>query len=111
MYDGPVNAEDVIADMTERIVRKFDPVEVILFGSRARGDNRPDSDVDLLVVLDDVRDRRAARVAIGSELAHMPLPKSILVATPEDVTHADETYGTALRTGLREGRVLYRRAG
>jgi len=37
--------------MTERIVQRFHPVRVILFGSHARGDARPDSDVDLLVML------------------------------------------------------------
>ena len=102
--------DDIILDMTQRIVRKFDPVAVILFGSRARGDNRPDSDVDLVVVLDHIDDVRSSRVAIGSELAHARLPKDIIVATPSEVAKADQTYGTALRAALREGRTLYRRA-
>ena len=38
--------------MVKRIVRKFHPQQVILFGSQARGDAGPDSDVDLLVVMD-----------------------------------------------------------
>jgi predicted nucleotidyltransferase len=42
---------DEIATMTERIVRRFDPLAVILFGSRARGDVGPHSDADLLVVM------------------------------------------------------------
>ena len=41
---------DFISIMTERIVRNFDPLQIILFGSRARGDADRDSDIDLLVV-------------------------------------------------------------
>ena len=41
---------ELISTMTERIVRDFHPVQVILFGSHARGDADPQSDVDLLVV-------------------------------------------------------------
>jgi len=40
-----------LSEIVERIVRQFDPLRIILFGSWARGDARPDSDVDLLVVL------------------------------------------------------------
>jgi predicted nucleotidyltransferase len=106
-----MDADEIIADMTARIVRRFDPVEVILFGSRARGDHRPDSDVDLIVVLDEIEDRRGTRVAVMGELNHSRLPKDVIVATPADIAYAPLTYGTALRTGLREGRWLYRRAG
>jgi predicted nucleotidyltransferase len=106
-----MDAEQIIADMTARIVHRFDPVEVILFGSRARGDRRPDSDVDLIVVLDEIADRRERRVAVMRELNHSRLPKDVIVATPAEVANAPFTYGTALRTGLREGRWLYRRAG
>ncbi|HSN75706.1 MAG TPA: nucleotidyltransferase domain-containing protein [Anaerolineae bacterium] len=42
---------ELIADMTARIARDFDPLRIILFGSHARGDSTPDSDIDLLVVL------------------------------------------------------------
>ena len=38
--------------MVKRIVKRFQPKQVILFGSHARGDAGPDSDVDLLVVMD-----------------------------------------------------------
>ena len=44
------NEEILLHQMVETIVREVAPEAIILFGSRARGDARPDSDVDLLVV-------------------------------------------------------------
>jgi predicted nucleotidyltransferase len=43
----------VPAVLIERIVRRFDPQRIILFGSQARGDAGPDSDWDLLIIVDD----------------------------------------------------------
>ena len=42
---------DAIAEMVRRIVAQFNPDKIILFGSHARGEAGPDSDVDLLVVM------------------------------------------------------------
>jgi predicted nucleotidyltransferase len=46
-----MTANELIATMTDRIARDFDPLCIVLFGSHARGDAQPDSDIDLLVVL------------------------------------------------------------
>jgi len=51
---------DWLPNIVGRIVRAIDPRRIILFGSRARGDARPESDYDLLVILDEVGDRRAS---------------------------------------------------
>ncbi|GAB4466567.1 MAG: nucleotidyltransferase domain-containing protein [Anaerolineae bacterium] len=99
----------VISAMTDRIVRAFKPVRVILFGSRARGDDDPHSDVDLLVVLADVTDRRAAAIAIRRALADFPVFKDIVVTTTEELERRGDLVGTVLRPALREGKVLYER--
>jgi predicted nucleotidyltransferase len=44
------SVDQIINEMTRRIVERFDPLQVILFGSHARGEAHADSDVDLLVV-------------------------------------------------------------
>ena len=65
------SVDEIIAEMTRRIVEKFDPLQVILFGSQARGDAHADSDVDLLVVFPHVENTRLAAVAILDELSDM----------------------------------------
>lgn len=101
--------QDLLADMTGQIVRRFKPVRVILFGSQARGDAGLSSDVDLLVVLPDVTDRRQKAVEIRRALGEFPVAKDILVTTPDEIRRRGNLVGTILRTALREGKVIYER--
>jgi predicted nucleotidyltransferase len=98
---------DCIAEMVRRVVLEFDPLKVILFGSHARGEAGRDSDVDLLVVLPEVANKRDAAVRIRRALADSPLPKDIVVTTPEEIERRGDVIGTVLRPALREGRVVY----
>ena len=98
-----------IDDMVRRIVRDFDPLRILLFGSFARGDTGPDSDVDLLVVLPVVEDKREACVAIRRALKDAPLPKDVIVTTPDEIEERGDRIGSILRPALREGLVLYER--
>ena len=99
---------ELISTMTERIVHNFHPVQIILFGSRARGDAHPQSDVDLLVVFPKLADKRKTAVALRRALADLPVAKDILVTTPEELTHQCDWVGTVLRSAQREGKILYR---
>jgi len=71
--------ETVIAAMTERIVQQFDPLRIILFGSQARGDAGLWSDVDLLVVLPEVTNKREAAVEVRRALANFAISKDIII--------------------------------
>jgi len=89
------------------IVTAYQPARVILFGSQARGDAGPDSDVDLLVVFDDDRDRRGRRIGIRRLLRDMPFAKDILVTSTAHLRHA--TSGSSIGGAMRDGVVVYER--
>ena len=99
-----------LPEAIERIRRQFDPLRIILFGSWARGQARPDSDLDLLVVLPHVENKRRAAVEILRALNGLPVSKDVIVTTPEEIAARGNTIGHVLRSALREGKVLYERA-
>lgn len=104
-----MTTHELIADMTDRIARDFDPLRIILFGSHARGDATADSDVDLLVVLAEAPDKRQAAIAIRRALRDLPVSKDIVVTTPDEIARRGDLIGPVLRPALREGKVLYER--
>jgi len=99
--------------MTAAIVSAADPEQVILFGSRARGDARPDSDVDLVVVEAEPfgagRDRRAEAMRLWRALAGFDVPADILVYSRDEVDYWRDSLNNVLARALREGKVLYER--
>jgi predicted nucleotidyltransferase len=104
-----LSIDAIIDEMVRRIVVRFDPLQVILFGSQARGDAHADSDVDLLVVFSHVENSRTAAVAILDELSDLRVFKDIVVTTPAEIATRGKLIGTVLEPALREGHVLYKR--
>lgn len=101
--------EAAIQTMVERIVERFEPTQVILFGSYARQTAIAESDVDLLVVLSAVTNKRHLTVEIRRALADIPVAKDIVVTTPDEIARRGNVPGSILRAAVREGRVLYER--
>jgi uncharacterized protein len=101
--------DQAIQAMVERLVDHFDPDQIILFGSQARGTARPGSDVDLLVIMPVIGSKREKRVEMRVALHDITVPKDILLATPEEVLRDKDLVGTIIRPALLEGRVLYAR--
>jgi HEPN domain-containing protein/predicted nucleotidyltransferase len=109
---GPGTPEPAIAAITKRIVENFDPLRIILFGSRARGNARPGSDIDILVVVPEA-ERTAARAAeIHQAVSGFQPPVDVIITTPDEIRRRGNLVGTVLRPALLEGRVVYQcRAG
>ena len=101
--------EQTIQMMVQRLVDRFDPDQIILFGSQARGTAGPGSDVDLLVVMPVAGSKREERVEMRIALHDIAVPKDILLATPEEIAQDRDLVGTIIRPALREGKVLYAR--
>jgi predicted nucleotidyltransferase len=93
----------------QRLVSAFDPLRIIVFGSYARGEARPGSDLDLLVVLPEADDKRAAAIAMRRVLADLPVPKDVVVTTPEEVARRAHSTWHVVGMALREGRVAYQK--
>ena len=105
-----MTADSTISGMVDRIVSGFDPDQVLLFGSHARGSASEWSDVDLLVVLADGADKRQAAIEIRRSLGDLMVSKDIVVATPYEIAQRGHVVGTVLNAAIREGRVLYERS-
>ena len=98
-----------IRKMVRLIVKQFHPDKIILFGSHARGNAGPDSDVDLLVVMEADGAKRRKQIEIRLALHDVRVPKDIIVTTPEDYEWRKDAVGTIERAAAREGEVLYER--
>lgn len=108
MQQLQIDIERALNNATEQLVRELDPVAVILFGSRARGEARPDSDVDLLVVLPNGADRAVGWQKARDVLSWFPVDYDIVTATPELLERKGNMVGSVFLPALREGRVLYK---
>jgi predicted nucleotidyltransferase len=100
------NAE-TLEQITRRIVEGFHPQRLILFGSRARGDERRDSDIDLLIVAPSAEPRWRRAVPVYRALAGLGVPKDIVWWTPEEIAEWRGVKTHFINTVLREGIVLY----
>src|SRR5262249_37251149 len=99
-----------IDSMVKRIVKKFQPEQVILFGSHARGEAGPDSDVDLLVVMDYEGTARDKGLEILQALHDFLVPKDVIVTKPADFAWRKDIVGTIEWPAAREGKVIYARS-
>ena len=96
-----------IDEAIKRIVDQFHPTKIILFGSYARGSAGPDSDVDLLVVMDVRHSKRRQAVEIDLALSDRTFPLDLMVVTPEEFEKYRDVVGHILYPIAREGKVLH----
>ena len=97
-------------EMVQRIVGRFHPDRIILFGSHAKGGATGDSDVDLLVVMPVDSARRSKANEIDLVLADRIVPVDLIVVTPDQFERQKDVIGTLVREAVREGKVVYERA-
>jgi len=98
--------EELLQEIVRRIVEAVQPEKIVLFGSAARGEMGPDSDLDFLVITTCEHRRNTAR-KIRRQLIGIGVPIDIIVAKPEDIERYGDAIGLIYRPALREGKVLY----
>ena len=92
-----------------RIAAACQPQAIVAFGSRARGQARPDSDLDLLVLLRaPTADAGVLRRRLRALLADLPLSKDILVSDPETYARARTQLNSVSRDIAEESLLLWR---
>jgi predicted nucleotidyltransferase len=94
-------------ELVDRIVEAAHPKRIILFGSAARGDAGPNSDVDVLVVMSDGSHRLKTAQQIYRRLVGFALPVDIVVATDEDLKLYRDSECLVYSQALRNGKELY----
>jgi predicted nucleotidyltransferase len=102
----PPATDAIVFAMASRIIAEFQPQLLFLFGSRATGTHRPDSDVDWLVVMPLTGSKRDARLAIRRRLRDFQMPLDIVVTSPEEFNERKNLVGTIEWVAAREGKVM-----
>ena len=100
--------QEVLDEIIRRIVEVAQPEKIILFGSAARGEMGPDSDIDLLVVKSGAHRRRLAQ-AIYMNLFGVGQAVDVVVVTPQDIERYKDSFALVIESALQEGKVVYAR--
>ncbi len=98
--------EALIAEAGRRLAAAAPDATVILFGSRARGEGRSDSDLDLLVIEPVLRSRRAEFVRLREALGDLGVPIDLVVLSADNANERGRIRGTMVNEAMQRGRIL-----
>jgi uncharacterized protein len=97
----------ILETVTQTVVEAVHPLRIILFGSAARGEMKPNSDLDILVVMTEGVHRRKTAQAIYQRLMGLTTSVDIVVATEEDLRLYGDNFSLVYYFALRDGKEIY----
>jgi predicted nucleotidyltransferase len=101
--------DELVGDVTRKIVEAFRPRRIIAFGSYARGAQQPDSDLDLIVEMESEKPFYERGLGIAALFRNRKWALDLLVYTPDEFATLKQVFGTLPYRVEREGKVLYER--
>jgi uncharacterized protein len=96
-----------LQELVRRIVEAVHPLRIILFGSAARGEMGPGSDVDVMVVMPEGTDRIDAEGFLHTRFRGLGIGVDVIVASPAEIEQHRDDIGFVYYAVTREGRELY----
>jgi predicted nucleotidyltransferase len=102
--------QQLLARVVSRLTARSTPARVIVFGSVATGTATADSDLDLLVVIDDVADTRQESIRLRDALGDVGMPIDVIVMSTERFEETKDVIGGIAYPAHRYGRVIYEAA-
>ncbi len=102
-------SKSLLKEAVGRLVDKFHPYRIILFGSQARDTADEKSDVDLLIICPLQKKRRDLMIEMDRALWGIGFARDIIVLTPKEFERDKHIPGTVARPAWKEGKVLYER--
>lgn len=97
----------VVSELIRLILEVTSPLRILLFGSAARGNMHPDSDLDVLVVLAEGDSRRRTCQKIYRHLIGFPVAVDVLVTTEEELSKHQDNFSLIYYPAVREGKEIY----
>lgn len=107
----PGLSDELVRDIVTRVTSVVDASAIYVFGSRARGDHGPDSDVDIMVLCPgaDGADRHRIATRVGASFFGFRMPKDVMTESPDVFSRAAGEFGTPESRIAEEGVLVYGR--
>jgi predicted nucleotidyltransferase len=100
-------SKELISEIKKRLLSKFDIEKIILFGSQARGSANKYSDVDLLIITNNTKNRLKLIDKVDNSLEGLKLARDIIVLSEKEYNSDKMIPGTIARYAYKEGKTLY----
>lgn len=109
-HQDNLDDDPILQEIVRRIVAAVDPDKIILFGSRARGDARPDSDYDILILAPSELPEADRTGPLYSVLSGVGAPKDVVWWTEQEALEWRNVRNHFVTRALAEGRTVHERA-